>query len=1262
LLFDAAINLHIMFVRGRSVLKLSVTRRCCRLLLLTTLAFALAEPAFAQATSSLRGKVVDDQAGSLPGVSVSLVNDQTGFSRTVASDAAGAYQFQQVPPGTYDLVAELQGFAPFKYKVTLQVNTPASFEVKLALAGVSESVNVVAKVATINTIDATIGNAFNELQVRQLPLMTRNVVELLSLQPGVTPTGEVIGARRDQNNITLDGVDINDNQTAGVEANTNAQQGGLNTGAQRDTGFNAALPVPLDSVQEFRVTVGGQNANQGRSSGGQVSLVTKSGTNTLRGSAYEYNRDTKFSSNNWFSNKAGIAKEQLKRNQYGASLGGPIVKNRVFFFGNVERRKDDSAANQLRRVPSASLRSGTIMARASDGQVYALGPDALKAIDPLHLGSSAAMLSILSSVPAANDPSAGADNGLNFSGYRFNAPLTLDNRAYVGKVDVKLDSMSRHNLSVRATVADMAKDDVLAQYPGLPANSSTLNNSYGVSGAYTGVLSPSLVNVANVGLTDIRLKQTGTLGSSFTIDSITVPNDYTRPFERSAPTYNFIDDLTWTKGTHTVTTGGNFRVVRNNRTSYANAFPSYSYGRGSLLGLGSDIVSATQSYLRSLTGNPALTLTDSSNISRAFGDLFGVITSASMTYTYDAEGNPIAVGTPTVRNFASNEWELYFADNWRATPNLTLSYGLRYVNLGVPYETNGLQVAPTFALQDFFQERLDGMAKGIPMHDLPHALMSYDFNGPANGKASWYGKDNNNFAPRVSVAYTPDGGFLGMLTGKGGVIRAGTGLVYDRFGSDLVTKFDNAASFGLSEVVRSSSVNFTTGQRYNGTLPTIPAATTHTFPFTPPAVDFIGGNYMGIDTNLHTPYSWNANVSVTRELRGGMAFEAGYVGRWSRDLLMQIDAGGWAIQFKDPSSGQTWKDAAQTIRRVYDSGVTPAMVRANPSLIPSIPWIENMAPALANLYFAGSATANYFDLIWGQYSGSDADTVHAIDRVKSAAFPNCIIKTGCYTMYPVQSSGMSMWTNAGYSNFNGLTMSLRKSLSKGFSFDFNYTLSHSKDNGGAPESGGGNAGGIMLNPYDTDAFYGDSDFDVRHNINSNLLFELPFGRGKAFLGNANGVVDTLVGGWQLATIFRYRSGLPTAVAYSGLWPTNFSFTTIAYAVGPYDDGVTTNQNGNPSIFSNTTEAAKNWKPMLPGEVGTRGAVRLDDFYNTDLSLTKYFTLPNHHRVQFRAEAFNAFNNVNFTKISLDAASPNSFGQFTESAPARVMQFALRYEF
>ena len=181
------------------------------------MALASISAVWGQATTSLRGIVSDSQGGAVDSANATLQNDQTGFKRSVISDATGAYQFLQVPPGAYALIVEKPGFSiSTQQGVQLQVNTPATLNVALQLATISTSVDVQAEVVTINTVDAAIGNAFNQTQVRQLPLQTRNVVELLSLQPGVTPTGEVLGSRRDQNNITLDGVDANDNQNAGL--------------------------------------------------------------------------------------------------------------------------------------------------------------------------------------------------------------------------------------------------------------------------------------------------------------------------------------------------------------------------------------------------------------------------------------------------------------------------------------------------------------------------------------------------------------------------------------------------------------------------------------------------------------------------------------------------------------------------------------------------------------------------------------------------------------------------------------------------------------------------------------------------------------------------------------------------------------------------------------------------------------------------------------------------------------------------------------
>jgi hypothetical protein len=1247
--------------------------------LLALVAFAGLSALWGQATTSLRGTITDPQGAVIDSATVSLQNSQVGFRRNVLTDAAGSYQFAQVPPGVYAVSIEKPGFTSVtKRNVELLVNTPATLDASMQLAALAEAVNVEADVVKLNTVDASVGNSFNQTQVRQLPLQTRNVVELLSLQPGVTQTGEVLGSRRDQNNVTLDGVDANDNQNSGLGGlgtQTKTALPGLNgQGIDRKAGFNAALPVPLDSVQEFRVTVGGEGADQGRSSGGQVTLVTKSGTNQFHGSAYEFNRDTFFSANDWFNNRSGVARQPLIRNQFGASVGGPFKKDRAFFFFNYEKRLDRSANSQLVHVPSDSSRQGILKFKNTNGAITTLDPAALKQIDPLHIGVSPSILSILNQYPAGNDPSTGYDSGLNFSGYRFNAPQNLTYNAYVAKMDFHLDGAGRHTLSLRGTLAGNSETLTPQQFPNQPINNVLLNNSRGLSATYTGVLTPALVNVASFGLTRIGLNQTGPTGTAFKLDSVDPFFNYDiRGYVRIAPTYNFLDDLTWTKGAHTISTGVNFRFVRNGYTNFTNAWPSYAFSRGNLTGLGTDWLADVQSYLTSIGGDASMQ--NSQAVTRAGGDLLGLVSTGSMNYIYDHTGNALPIGSPAVRNFATNEYGFYVSDSWRVKPGMTVTGGLRYENNSPPWETNGLQVAPTIPLQNYWAARLGGAGAGIPSY-LSTPNESYDFNGPANGKSSWFGRNNNNFAPRLAFAYSPqnDSSLGSKILGKGGVFRAGASIVYDRFGSDMAVQFDTANSFGLTENDILGSFNFTSANRYNGAFPALPTASAHTFPFTPPNVAAVCCTYVGIASDLKTPYAYVVNASVARPLKGGMTLEIGYQGRFSHALLMQTDIGGVNWNFKDPTSGSLG-DLEKTMRNTYlqlsgnDIGATASVsktVAANPGLVPINPFAEKYFANIKDLYFPGSASANYLYLLMSN-GLSDTDTLNQADRLKKVngkSFPNCISATGCWSFYAPQQSSLNAWMNNGAATFNSATITLRRALSNGFAFDFNYTLSHSIDRGGGAEAGRGAYGGLMLDPYDYTAYRGSSDFDVRHNINANLLYELPFGKGKMLMRDASTWLDELVGGWQISTIARYHSGLPSSIFYGGIWPTNFSFGAIAYPINPsFSTSNGIDQSGNPSMFSNPVAAASNWLPMYAGSVGSRAAVRLAGFTNFDIAIAKSFRLPvEGQRLQLRGEAFNAFNHANFFNPSLDGSSPSTFGEYSQDAGPRVMQFGLRYEF
>jgi len=1228
--------------------------------------------AFPQATTSLRGTISDPSGAVIPGAAVTISSAENGASRRSTTDAQGEYNFLQVAPGIYKLVAEKPGFATMtKGEITLLVNTPATLDLRMSLGTTGEVVNVASDASQVNTTDASVGNPFSETQVRQLPLQTRNVVELLSLQPGVTTDGAVLGAHRDQNNITLDGADVNNNQNSGLipqatGTGTGGYQGSNANGVMTNAGFNGVLPIPLDSVQEFRVTVAGEGPNLGRSSGGQVALVTKGGTNQVHGSLYEYNRNTWFAANTWFNNHAGVPRQPLVRNQFGASIGGKIIPNRVFYFLNYEQREDASGVSQVRAVPSDTLRAGKFLFN-SGGTTETLQPADVQNVDPLHVGPDASILKVLQTYPSGNDPSYGEDGGLNFSGFRFNAPIHRSDHALVGKIDLHIDGAGKHTVSARGTFARNTDDQIPAQFPGQSPASTLRDNSKGLAAQYTAILTPNVINLFNIGYTRFGQSFTGQTGPLLFQTSLDpLLNPYARPSSQVLPTTNLNDGITWVKGKHTITAGGGISIIHNNTTSYATSFARYGYGATELIGLGADIDNAISQY----TGLP---LDDPTSTANGMGAVLGLVNDDFHTDLFNRQGSYLAAGTPQVRSFIEHDYSLYVGDTFRVTRNLTLNAGLRWENFRPPYEAHGLQVTSTVPLTQYFAERNALQGQGVPQNAMPNATLQWALNGPANGKPTWWSPDNRNFAPRIGIAYAPSSheGLMGKIFGTQGALRIGAAMVYDRFGSDLVTQYDQYGSIGLASSENfPTSYSFSTSPRYNGGPPALTPPAAETFPVTPPNIAAIAGEFMGIAPNLKPPYSYVLNASFARELPGKMTFEVGYAGRLSHRLLLEGDVYTPLEYFKDPKSGITWEQNAMQLRKLHDSGLTEAQVAANPSVVPTMPFVEHLWPGLANLDFPGSASANYFSCVYNDYGGSYLDCLHAVDRNPSTAWagtPNPVgcaqISTyGCYTFFPLQGSSMPTWMNAGNAAFHALTFSLRRGLNSGLTFDFNYTWSHSIDDGSAAESGAGQQGAAIQNIFNTKEFRGSSDFDVRHNITANILYPLPIGRGRTFLAGAHGWLNEIVGGWQISSLIRYHSGVPTTVGGELAYNANYWLSSLAIATGPVSSGIHTDQNGYPSLFGNTSVSGS-FVDELPGHTGQRAVLRLPGMFLTDMSVTKAFPLPwEGQRIQFRAEAFNVFNNVNFSNPSLTLQAPGTFGEFQGVGDPRVMQFALRYEF
>jgi len=1076
-------------------------------------------------TSSLRGAILDKSGASVAGATVQLTDNEVGIERSAVSDSSGTYEFLSLTPGRYSLKVQASGFRPYEQKsIQLLVNNPATVNVTLLIGSTSETVEVSAQSQTINTTDASLGNAFGENQVKQLPLESRNVPDLLSLQAGVTYTGDrpdidkevdtrsgsVNGSRSDQSNVTLDGISVND-------------KGGHS--------FTSVLPVTLDSVQEFRVTTSNYGADQGTSSAAQVALVTKSGTNSFHGSVYEYNRNSYFSANDYFIKAAQLESDspnkppKLNRNIFGSAVGGPIRKDRLYFFMNFEGYRDAEAVSAVRTVPTAALRNGVIQylclnqnTSACPGNTvtglngasftapagyFALSPAQITAMDSGSLGPHGPDPTVVtymnSTYPLPNDSTVG--DGLNTAGYRFRAPTTTTKNWYIAKLDYNVTSDAKHRISVSGALAN--ENNAGAPFlPGTPPETDIVNYNKGIIVGYAAVLSSSLVNNFRYGF--VR-ESVGTIGDSTKewnyLQAFDQGITYSSSFQR--PVHNITDDVSWIHGRHTWQIGLQFAFLRNPESNLNNSFSIGQANPDWLLnsGLSGPANPSPLNPSNPANGYPQVDSSFVSNYDYSMTSLLGMVTLGDAVYNYDRSGTPLAQGAPVTRRFAEDSYEMYAQDVWKIRPNVTVTLGLRYSLFSPPWETNGLQVGTTFSLGDWFNNRGLGMLQGLPSNAQP--LVTYELAGPANGKPSYYNWDYHNFAPRVAIAWSPDAtsGLLGSLFGGKGKssIRAGFGIVYDRVGESLVDTFDENGSFGLSTSLnnpsdaetsitapRLTNMNMIPATDYAG-APILPAAPMGNFPQTYPTGS--GAITWGIDSNLKTPYSYTLDLAVSRELGSGFSMDVAYVGRLSHRLLAQDDLA-MPLDIYDKGSGIDYFTAEQALAKAFRpqlvAGASAPTLSFNPSSLPANVqkfWQDQIQPlAPGGAYtLSGCTGANAsgnpnvlpttnpvlfaFDVFCGT-SFNDSLALYNLDYngIPDYNNPNRSYFTsgGQYSYYAPQFSSLYAWRSMAWSNYNALQATLRHRMAHGFQFDLNYTFSKAEDISSDAERVGPASNGSLL--------------------------------------------------------------------------------------------------------------------------------------------------------------------------------------------------------
>ena len=972
----------------------------------------------AQNVGSLTGNVTDPSGSPVAGAKIVATDLSSSVVHSTASAADGAYGFTQLPPGNYKLEVTKDGFKTFvQAKVSVLVATPTLLDVRLILGTISQEVVVESSAApTINTQDATVGNTFGEQEVKDLPILARNIVNLLTIQPGVVFTGVsdtdklnmgsiatmdsregvVDGIRGNQTDVTLDGVDSND--------------------WQNQSAFTSALPVTLDSVQEFRVTTTNANATNGLTGGAQVQMVTMSGSDQFHGAAYWYYRTTGTSANPWFNRRIGVPVPKLQRQQPGGAIGGPIKKDRAFFFLNNEERRDAIAAVENRTVPSDSLRDGVLIyqcatgASCPSGQVQGLtathsfgqgyfgipatpqsgSPTSVQQIDPLGLGVSSAMSSYMNLFPHGNDPSQGLDGGgtsvANFIGYRFNAPELTFNNIYIARFDYNITADGRKSIFWRGSMQGLRTDIVGEQFPGGSPSQDLLNNSRGFAVDYQWQINPTMTNSLRYGFTREGIALSGAAGDEFDIRSFTSSLDFgARLTSHAVPVHEINDDLSKTVGNHTFTMGGAFRIINDHRIDEANSFPSYVVNDGYTVGAAYPV--------QQIEGNPSLPApSNPTAITRAFMMLTAPIAQVTATYF----GNPATgaiqpAGTPDLRTFDERSFEVYGQDSWRVRSNLTLVMGLRYGYETPVWEANGFQVAPSFDIMTWFRQRVANMNAGIPSSASP--LIDYVPAGKANHQQSWYGPNFLDFAPRLALAYSPNyssgiGNFLFGGPGKSS-LRLGAGIFYDNIGQPIALSSDQTGSPGTSTQEITSPNQFCLGgaacttatptpaPRFGGTCSLTTGCTgfpdLSTFVSAPTSVVFpsvVASNFstlgFAVDPGLKTPYSIHFNADFQRELPHHFVMDVGYVGTLGRRLLGKIDYGQF-LDIRDPKSGMDMNTAFRQLMKIANltpqNNATPSVDPTNLAqlaAIQDIPFFNNMLPNMptfADQFFPGEGLA-----------------------------------------------------------------------------------------------------------------------------------------------------------------------------------------------------------------------------------------------------------------------------------------------------------------
>jgi Carboxypeptidase regulatory-like domain/TonB dependent receptor-like, beta-barrel len=1201
----------------------SCARGACALALLA----ALSSAASAQTTlGRLSGTVLDASGATLPGATITLTNEETNQSQTTTANETGVFLFPQVPVGNYRVEIALQGFKTATYtKVAVAVGQEYSLTTRLELGNVSEAVTVEAGSSLVPTTTPEVTTTVEQQQILSLPLNGRNPLTLVQLQAGVASLGRT--------NTAING---------GRPTWTEVTQDGINVQDNfirtNSVDFLPNRPT-ADSVSEFSIvtTVQGADAAGGAS---QVRMITPSGTNSFRGGVFEYNRNSRFAANSFFNKRAGLPVSYLNRNQFGGSLGGPLQKGKLFFFSNYEafRQKQKPASNYTIPVRSDVLTgnfryvdSGGLVREANVLQLAGL------TIDPV---AQSQILSLYPSPDKVNSFDSGdskADRLLNTARYRFFQDDFNDRNQWVSRFDYEANSRNRFEVVYSYIKETDDRTDIDGVNPRPLAYTEAHTHRYALAWRWTASsrLQNELRGGANLSPVDFLTDVDFSSGVLYTLPSVaqlTSPLVTFQPQGRNTRTYQYSDNASLILGNHAMQFGGTLQQIRVNAYNYGGRFRT---GRLGFAGTG--VPSSIQ-----LTGAqlPGISSTDLSTANNLLALLSGTIDQVSQTFQVESPTSGYVAGIPNDRNWNLNNGSVFIQDNWRLKPNFTVRAGVKWEYFSPVSEADNLALVPVL--------------NGRPIQDVmldPTATVSF-----ADGDL--WKKDLNNFGPAVGVAWDP---FRDGRTS----IRAGYSLTF--VNEEGVTVGSGVGgNAGLSTAV-------TLANQFARVSQGVPTIATPVFKTTRTMADQIGTSLTavmrGMDQEVHQPHVHQVSAGITREIFWKMAVEARYVGTFGRGLFRGID-----LNQLDAINALN-STFMQDFLRARQNGFLA--LAANGSFVPTF-----------NANIPGSQQLTVLPQ-FGQLTNSNV--ISAIQQGELARLADLYMTTGTATtaaraaFLPNPAIYASEYVlNGSYQDYNALQIDLRRQFRDGIFGQINYTFSETH----ADAVGGDSQNRIepLLDNRRPQLDDGRSLYNNTHVINANGVVELPFGDGKRWL-NRGGLMNAIVGGWQLASIVKWQSGAPLSIrsprgtfnrtGRSGRQTavTSLSEDQIKDLLGYFEQGDSI-YFINPSVVDPNTGrmvgpdtlsgAGFNGQAFFNPSAGDVGSLVVNAFdgpsqFQTDVAISKRFKI-GRYSASLRADIFNVFNTVNWDLGDFDINSTTA-GRITgTSTGARLVQFSGRLDF